>query len=112
MFASLETSVVVAREASEEANAKISINSLLAIYTIRRLSMVQLIYCGVLQNEDISAGHETQEVGLFSTESIPWEKLAFPSVSWAISQYSEIKEKGFFTPFQNPNGQEGDYILG
>ena len=55
------------REASEEANARISIDSLLAIYTITRLSMIQLIYRGELMDENhdllnsIGVGHDTLE---------------------------------------------------
>jgi len=97
------------REASEEANASISIDSLLAIYTITRLSMIQLIYRGELMDENVSAGEETQDVGLFSFDNIPWNKLAFPSVSWALNHYHKIKKEKYYAPFRNPDGQSGDF---
>src|SRR5690606_30987789 len=52
-----------AREAWEEARAKIEIETLLAVYTVPRISQVQLMYRARLVSDDISAGPESLEVG-------------------------------------------------
>ena len=97
-----------AREAWEEANAKISIEALLAVYSIPRLSQVQLIYRAHLAAPGIAAGPESEEVGLFSFDEIPWKELAFPSVHWALGHYREVDGQTHFPPFVNPPGEFGD----
>lgn len=100
--------VGAAREAWEEANAKIEIDALLAAYTIPRLSQVQLIYRARLVDPMISAGVESLEVGLFDYADIPWDDLAFPSVRWALTQYDLVKDRASFPAFSNPPGETGD----
>ena len=54
-----------AREAYEEAMARIEIDRLLAVYSIPRISQVQLINRARLLDADIKPGPESAEVGLF-----------------------------------------------
>jgi ADP-ribose pyrophosphatase YjhB (NUDIX family) len=97
------------REAREEAGAELRLNGVLAVYNIPRISQVQIIYRAELLSDDIAAGEESQEVGLFAEVEIPWQDLAFPSVRWALRQYDEIKDKASFAPFTNPDGETGDF---
>jgi len=96
-----------AREAWEEANARIEIETLLAAYTIPRLSQVQLIYRARLIDPMISAGIESLEVGLFNWADIPWDELAFPSVKWALTQFNSVRHLDKFPAFSNPPGETG-----
>ena len=96
------TAAGAAREAWEEARARIRIEGLLAIYDIPRISQVQLIYRAHLVDEAISAGPESLEVGLFSWDEIPWDDIAFPSVHWALHQERDARATGDFTPRHNP----------
>lgn len=93
------------REAWEEANARIEIDDLLAVYNIPRISQVQLMYRARLLSPDVSPGEESTEVGLFAWEEIPWTELAFPSVVWALTQYREVLGRMSFVPFGNPPGE-------
>jgi ADP-ribose pyrophosphatase YjhB (NUDIX family) len=96
------TTAGAAREAWEEARARIHIEGLLAIYDIPRLSQVQLIYRAQLADEAISAGPESLEVGLFEWDEIPWDEIAFPSVRWALHHDRDARATGDFTPRHNP----------
>jgi ADP-ribose pyrophosphatase YjhB (NUDIX family) len=96
------------REAWEEATAKIEIDALLAVYSIPRLSQVQLIYRARLAEPGIAAGPESEEVGFFAYDEIPWKDLAFPSVHWALGQDREVTGQTHFPPFVNPPGELGD----
>ena len=98
-----------AREAWEEARARIRIEALLAVYNIPRISQVQLIYRARLASADISPGPESAEVGLFAWDDIPWDDVAFPSVRWALTHHREIGDAGLFAPRTNPPGETGDY---
>ncbi len=95
------------REAWEEARAKIAIDQLMAVYTIERLSQVQLIYRARLTDSEVAAGPESQEVGLFTWEEIPWKEIAFPSVLWALQDHREIDGAQSFVTRVNPRGSAG-----
>ena len=98
------TSAGAEREAWEEAQARIEIDGLLAIYDIPRISQVQLIYRARLLDQAIQAGSESLEVGLFSWEQIPWSELAFPSIVWALQHDREAQATRDFTTRINPPG--------
>lgn len=95
------------REAWEEARATLEMRGLLAVYSIPRLSQVQLIYLADLANADVAAGEESLEVQLFSWDEIPWDDIAFPSVTWALNHYAELEDSTSFTPRSNPPGEFG-----
>ena len=91
------------REAFEEAGARITIDRLLAYYSVKHISQIQLMFRATLDNPDtIEAGVESEEIGLFAWEEIPWEDLAFPSVYWALRQFRETEGRTDFPPFTNP----------
>ncbi|HEX6102419.1 MAG TPA: NUDIX hydrolase [Alphaproteobacteria bacterium] len=98
-----------AREAYEEATAHIEIDRLLAVYSIPRISQVQLIYRARLLDPDVKAGPESAEVGLFRWEAIPWEEMAFPSARWALRHWRETEALADFAPLTNPPGEYGNY---
>ncbi|RED48136.1 NUDIX hydrolase [Aestuariispira insulae] len=95
------------REAVEEANAAIEIDALLAIYTIPRISQVQMIYRASLPEPHFSPGPESTDVGLFSWDEIPWQEIAFPTVHWALNHFQEVRGQSAFAPFTNPEGATG-----
>ena len=93
------------REAWEEAFARIEIDSLLAIYTIARLSQVQLIYRARLLDAAIKPGTESQAVRLFKWQEIPWSEIAFPTVHWALHHHRELGDTKNFAPRTNPEDE-------
>ncbi|MBV9524075.1 MAG: NUDIX hydrolase [Alphaproteobacteria bacterium] len=95
------------REAREEAQAEITIDGLLAVYSIPRISQVQLIYRAHLRRREFAAGPESLEVALFGWDEIPWDALAFPSVRWALDQFREAGATQDFTARSNPTTTEG-----
>lgn len=95
------------REAWEEARAKLQIDQLLGIYSIPRISQIQLIYRANLISPDVSAGPETQELDLFDWADIPWDDIAFPSVHWALNDFDAVRGLASFAPRSNPAGQTG-----
>ena len=96
------------REAWEEARAEIEIDQLLAVYSISRISQIQLIFRARLGAPEFSAGPETLELDLFSWRDIPWDEIAFPSVHWALGHFHEVRDLRTFAPRSNPPGETGD----
>lgn len=90
------------REAMEEACADLEIDRLLAVYSIPRISQIQLMFRARLRNPNIAAGPESAEVAFYDWNDIPWPDLAFPSVNWALRQYYETRDRAEFAPFSNP----------
>lgn len=97
------------REAREEAGADLVLGALLAVYSVTRLSQVQLIYRAGLGDPALAAGPESLEVRLFTPEEIPWGELAFPSVHWALRHDADA-DAGAPTPFANPFGRNADEL--
>jgi ADP-ribose pyrophosphatase YjhB (NUDIX family) len=78
-----------AREAWEEARARIALEGVLAVYSIARLGQVQVLFRGRLAEPGFSAGPESLEVGMFGWDEIPWDAIAFPTVRWALDAWRE-----------------------
>ncbi|MEC5289713.1 NUDIX hydrolase [Aurantimonas sp. C2-6-R+9] len=98
------------REAREEAEASLTIERLLAVYAVPRISQVQLIYRARLAEATIAAGPESQAVDMFAFDAIPWDELAFPSVQWALNHDREAEVGAPPVPFGNPDGATGNVM--
>ncbi len=96
------------READEEACADIAIDSLLAVYSIPRISQVQLIYRAKIERPEFAAGPESEEVALYAWDEIPWDDVAFPSVHWSLDHHRAVQGIANYPPFANPEGPTGD----
>lgn len=93
------------REAWEEARTRMELDGLVAVYSIRRLSQVQLIYRGDMTDPRIEAGPESAEVRLFDRADIPRDEIAFPSVHWALQHAWEMDHSSM--PWKPPTNPEG-----
>ncbi len=90
------------REAWEEARARLVLDRLIAVYSVPRISQVQLMFRARLARDDVEAGPESAEVMLCDWENIPWGDIAFPTVGWALRHWRETKDRDDFAPFSNP----------
>ena len=79
------------REALEEARAHIVLDGVLGIYSISRIGQVQVIFRGRFDGPaNFATGPESQDVGLFGWDDIPWEAIAFPTVRWSLQAWHAI----------------------
>ncbi|MEO1015807.1 MAG: NUDIX hydrolase [Pseudomonadota bacterium] len=90
------------REAYEEARAQLELDRVLAVYSVERISQVQIMFRARLADPDIAPGPESLEVGMFAWADIPWADIAFPTVGWALRHWRETKDRDDFAPFSNP----------
>jgi ADP-ribose pyrophosphatase YjhB (NUDIX family) len=77
------------REAREEAMAAITLGPLLAVYSVRHLSQVQMIYLATLDGGLHAPGPESLETRLFSFDALPEADIAFPTVHWMLAHARE-----------------------
>lgn len=85
-----------ARETLEEANARVEIGELYALYNIPHIDQVQLLFRARLLDLDFSPGVESLDVRLFSEQDIPWTELAFRPVRFSLQHYFEDRKAGNF----------------
>ena len=82
------------RETLEEANARVEIGSLYALYNIPHIHQVYILFRARLLDTDISPGAETLEVRLFVESEIPWDRIAFASVRSTLTHYYDDRRDG------------------
>jgi ADP-ribose pyrophosphatase YjhB (NUDIX family) len=87
-----------AREALEEANAKVEIEDLYTVYSIPNISQVYMMFRARLVDPDVSPGIESLEVKLVTAEEIPWDQIAFAMVRRTLEHYLEDRKRGVFVP--------------
>jgi ADP-ribose pyrophosphatase YjhB (NUDIX family) len=87
-----------AREALEEANAKVEIEDLYTVYSIPHISQVYMMFRARLVDPDVSPGTESLEVKLVDEHEIPWGELAFAMVKRTLEHFIEDRKSGVFVP--------------
>jgi len=85
------------RETLEEANARVEISMLYALYNVPHVSQVYLLFRGRLLDLNFKPGVESLEVQLFDEHQIPWERLAFRTVRETLNTYFDDRRTGAFT---------------
>jgi ADP-ribose pyrophosphatase YjhB (NUDIX family) len=83
-----------ARETDEEAGADIEMGRLFSVISVPRVGQVHLFYCARLRSDVFNPGHETMEARLFDPQDIPWDELAFRTVSTTLERYLEDTASG------------------
>jgi len=78
------TAQAAARETLEEACARIEVGKLYTLIDVPHISQVHIIYRARLLDLDFRPGEESLEVALFSEDEIPWDEIAFPTVSQTL----------------------------
>ena len=103
------------REAQEEAEAKIAIDGILGIFTIARISQVQVIFRARFKERAIAhfaPGPESLDVRLFEPDAIPTDEIAFPSVHWALNAWHAAGRGPLLAPAGNPaEGESGTHRM-
>jgi ADP-ribose pyrophosphatase YjhB (NUDIX family) len=77
------------REAFEEARASIETGPVIGLYSVPRISQVQIFFRARLLDPAIEQGPESLEVAMFAWDALPRDAFAFPSVAWALEDWRE-----------------------
>jgi len=85
-----------AREAVEEANARIAVTGLYTLFNLTHINQVYMLYRGRLLDLDFRPGEESLEVALFSRDQVPWDALAFQVVRETLGFYFNDQRSGEF----------------
>lgn len=90
------TTQAALRELLEEACARAEIDELFSLINVPYINQVHLFYRGRLLDANFAAGMESLETAIFPEADIPWEKLAFRSVSLCLKTYFADRRAGRF----------------
>jgi ADP-ribose pyrophosphatase YjhB (NUDIX family) len=90
------TREAAAREALEEANARVEILHLYSLYDLPHINQVYCLFRGRLLDLDFRPGYESLEVELFREEEIPWNAIAFASIVRTLRNYYEDRRTGAY----------------
>ncbi len=90
------TEAAAARETQEEANARVEITHLYALFTLVRVNQVYVVFRGRLPTREYGIGPESSQVELVHPDKIPWDALAFPVVHEVLKRYVEDWRTGLY----------------
>ena len=101
---SLQTAA--ARETLEEAQARVEIGTLLAVSNLLHASQVHVTFRAKLIDGQYGVGAESLECDLYEESQIPWNEIAFPSITFALRCYfadrSAALERLHFNDIERP----------
>jgi len=75
------------REAREEANLQIRIETLINLYSYDGNDAIVIVYAATVVRGYLSPKDESLDAAWFRISNIPWSKLAFPSTREALRDY-------------------------
>ncbi len=90
------TEEAAARETLEEANARVTIQTLYSVFSLPHVDQVYIVYRAILQDLNFGPGEESLEVRLMPIEAIPWDQLAFPVIRETLQRYVEDTARAQF----------------
>lgn len=82
------------RETMEEAGARVVLGKLYSVFDIPHVDQVHIFYLAKLQDLDFAAGPESLEVRLFREDEIPWDSIAFRTITATLKFYFHDRRKG------------------
>jgi len=88
------------RETVEEAGAQIELGGLYTVIDVPGVNQVHFFYLARVLSDVLDPGPETLEAAFFALDAIPWETLAFRTVSTTLAHYvQDVKglEEGTLT---------------
>ncbi len=84
------------RETLEEANARVRIDELYTIISLPYINQVYMMFRAQLADLDFGPSPESLEVRLFAEDEIPWEQLAFRTITRTLRTYLLDRKLGAF----------------
>ena len=90
------TAQAALRETLEEARARVELGEAFTLLSVPHVNQVHLYYRARLPVQEFAAGEETLEVRLFSESEIPWDAIAFRTISATLKHFFSDRKEGRF----------------
>lgn len=90
------TTEAAMRETWEEAEAKVTIDSLYTVINVPQIDQVHMFFRATVIDGKYGVGPESLETQLFHENDIPWDEIAFPTVKTTLKLFLEERAKNSF----------------
>ena len=87
-----------ARETLEESGARIELGEIYTIIDVPQIEQVHVFYLAQALGPELDPGPESLEARYYDEAEIPWDDLAFRTVSSTLRRYFEDRKHGTFGP--------------
>jgi ADP-ribose pyrophosphatase YjhB (NUDIX family) len=84
------------RETLEEASARVEVGELYTMISLPQINQVYVMFRARLLDLDFGPGPESLEVRLFAEDEIPWEEMAFRTITRTLRNYFLDRKHGAF----------------
>ncbi|MDP3872831.1 MAG: NUDIX hydrolase [Methyloversatilis sp.] len=84
------------RETLEEACARVALIAPYTMVSVPQIDQMHILFRAELIDTDFAPGSESLDVRLFDEADIPWDELAFRSVSLTLRTFFEERRNGGF----------------
>jgi ADP-ribose pyrophosphatase YjhB (NUDIX family) len=84
------------RETDEEARASVEIGELYTVISLPQINQVYMMFRARLLKREFGPGAESLEVELFGEDEVPWEGLAFRTITRTLRNYFLDRKLGSF----------------
>jgi ADP-ribose pyrophosphatase YjhB (NUDIX family) len=85
------------RETWEEAGARVNLGPLFSMFDVLHAEQVHLFFRATMTSTEFKAGTESLDVQLFAEEDIPWDELAFNTVSKTLKLFLQDRKQGTYS---------------
>jgi ADP-ribose pyrophosphatase YjhB (NUDIX family) len=85
-----------ARETLEEAEARVEVGALYALFNLPHINQVYMLFRARLLAPEFGPGTESLETRLMSESEIPWDEIAFPVIHESLQLYFRDRDAGHF----------------
>jgi ADP-ribose pyrophosphatase YjhB (NUDIX family) len=84
------------RETLEEAHARVDVGDLYTVISLPQINQVYMMFRANLVDLNFGPGSESLEVALYGEADIPWEALAFRTITRTLRNYFLDRKLGAF----------------
>lgn len=88
------------RETLEEAGAEVEVGPLFTVIDVPHAHQVHVYYLAKALSDKLDPGIESLEAAYFKLDDIPWDELAFETISSTLRHYVKARENGNYGPFR------------
>jgi ADP-ribose pyrophosphatase YjhB (NUDIX family) len=85
-----------ARETLEEANARVRVGELYTVINLPNISQIYMMFRAELADLDFGPGAESLDVRLFAEDQVPWEDIAFRTITRTLRNFFLDRKLGSF----------------
>ena len=84
------------RETLEEAHARVEIGELYTVISLPQINQIYMMFRAQLEDLDFGPGTESLDVRLYDEGDIPWETLAFRTITRTLRNWFLDRKEGTF----------------